>query len=41
MATALFNKFNFKEQKEILILNSPAELKEEMNAMKQHTVVKK
>lgn len=40
MATALFNKLNFKEQKEIFILNSPAEFKEEMDAMKQHTVVK-
>lgn len=40
MATALFSKLNFKEQKEILILNPPAEFNGEIDAIKQYTAVK-
>ena len=38
--TPLFKKLNFKQQKEILILNYPTEFEEEVNAMKDFTTIK-
>lgn len=38
--TPLFKKLNFKGQKEICIINSPAEFDEEMKAMKNETSIK-
>lgn len=39
--TPLFKKLNFKQQKEILILNRPTEFEGEMDAMKNFTTIKK
>lgn len=38
--TPLFKKLNFKQHKEILILNSPTEFETELNAIKDRTTVK-
>ncbi len=38
--TALFKKLNFRQHREILILNSPAEFEAELNLMKDCTIVK-
>ncbi len=38
--TPLFKKLNFKQRKEILIINSPTEFEAELNAIKDCTVVK-
>jgi len=38
--TPLFKKLNFKQQKEILILNHPAEFEKELKDMKDYTIVK-
>lgn len=37
--TPLFKKLNFKQQKEICILNHPAEFKTELNAMEGYTSI--
>lgn len=39
--TPLFKKLNFKQQKEILILNRPTEFEGEMDAMKNFTTIMK
>ncbi|MEK9613210.1 MAG: hypothetical protein VW080_04705 [Flavobacteriaceae bacterium] len=39
MSTPLFKKLNFKQQKEIYILNHPAEFKIELDAIKTYTTV--
>ena len=38
--TSLFKKLNFKEHNEICIVNHPLEFEDEMNTMKNHTVIK-
>lgn len=38
--TPLFKKLNFKQHKEALILNAPAEFEPELNAMKGCTVIR-
>lgn len=38
--TPLFKKLNFKQHKEILILNSPTEFETELNAMQHCTTIK-
>lgn len=38
--TPLFKKLNFKQHKEILILNSPAEFETELNAIQNCTTIK-
>lgn len=38
--TPLFKKLNFKQHKEILILNHPAEFEDEIKAMKDYTTIK-
>ncbi|MFD1294974.1 hypothetical protein ACFQ5N_14110 [Lutibacter holmesii] len=38
--TPLLKKLNFKQQKEIIILNHPVEFKEELKAIELYTTVK-
>ncbi|WP_028295738.1 hypothetical protein [Olivibacter sitiensis] len=38
--TPLFKKLNFKQQKEICILNPPAEFETELNAVKDYAAIK-
>lgn len=40
IATPLFKKLNFKQHKEILIVNYPPEFEAELNAMKDCTTIK-
>ncbi|SFK31801.1 hypothetical protein [Proteiniphilum acetatigenes] len=40
IVTPLFKKLNFKQHKEILIVNHPTEFEAELNAMKDYTTIK-